>query len=420
MRGRARVKTLQIGNTDRIGNRFNGQDLHIELRKRGIDSSHCVWIKEWDDPDTWELMRFKGRDRINSLVNRIEDRLSIQCLLHPFSHLIPFSAKFRAADIVHYHLIHTRYFSLTSLPLLTRMKPSVWTVHDPWVATGHCVYPYDCERWKTGCGSCPDLNTYMAVRKDRTAMLWKIKNWLYGLSDIDLIVASKWMLDLVNNSPLMSRFPVHHIPFGIDLAAFAPSDSAKAKKDLGVFPGRNVICLRSTNNEYKGMPYIKDCLRRLDKKHKLTILTFDEVSILDEFIGRHQIIDLGWVGDQETTVKAYNAADVFLMPSLTEGFGMMAVEAMACGKPVLVFDGTSLPDVIDAPNGGIAVPMRDSDALAAALSDLLDHPEKRRRLGRQARAIAVERHDLNLHVSRIIDLYSEVISRRRGDAAAAR
>ena len=54
------LRTLQIGNTDAIGNRFNGQDLHVALRRRGIESSHGVWFKEWGDPDTWELARFKG------------------------------------------------------------------------------------------------------------------------------------------------------------------------------------------------------------------------------------------------------------------------------------------------------------------------------------------------------------------------
>ncbi len=61
-----------------------------------------------------------------------------------------------------------------------------------------------------------------------------------------------------------------------------------------------------------------------------------------------------------------------------------------------------------------------AEAFAAALSDLLESPDKGRKLGRQARAIAVERYDLNLHVSRIVDLYSEVISRRRSDGEDAR
>ena len=301
------MRTLQVGNIDSIGNRFNGQDLHLALRQRGHESSHCVWHKEWDDPDTWELSNFPGRHQLNRLLSKIEDRLSLQSRLPPFSHFLRFQHGFRCADVVHYHLIHTRYFSFASLPALTRAKPSVWTLHDPWAVTGHCVYPYDCKRWQTGCGNCPNLSTYMPIRKDRTAENWQFKRQAYEKSEIDLVVASNWMLDLVRKSPLMQGFKVHHIPFGLDLTAFAPGDAVIAKKDLGVFPDRLVISLRSTNSEYKGMPYIKKCLRLLEGRYKLTILTFDQPGVLDEFIGRHQIIDLGWVHDQALAIKAYNA-----------------------------------------------------------------------------------------------------------------
>lgn len=411
------MKTLQVGNIDSIGNRFNGQDLHVELRRRGIDSSHCVWQKEWDDPDTWKMLDFRGRDFLNEVLRLLENRLSLQCMLPPFSHFLRFKGKFRQADLVHYHLIHTRFFSLSSLPALSRAKPSVWTLHDPWAVTGHCVYPYDCTRWQIGCGDCPNLSTYMPIREDRTAENWRSKQRIYRKSKLDLIVASKWMLDLVQDSPLMSDFDVHLVPFGLDLAAFAPGDVAAARRELGVFPDRTVLCLRSTNSEYKGMPYIKECLTRLAETQRLTVITLDQPGLLDEFIGRHQIIDLGWVDDPELAIKAYNAADIFLMPSLTEAFGMMAMEAMACGTPTIVFEGTSLPAVTHAPRAGVAVPMRDSDALFHAIKTLVDDVDRRAVLARQAREIACKEYDFDTHVTRLIDVYREVIEKRRAEDA---
>jgi len=66
----------------------------------------------------------------------------------------------------------------------------------------------------------------------------------------------------------------------------------------------------------------------------------------------------------------------------------MAVEAMACGKPVIVFEGTSLPEVTFAPDVGIAVPMRDVSALKDAVISLVENVDDRLRRGRKAREIA--------------------------------
>lgn len=60
--------------------------------------------------------------------------------------------EFKEADIIHFHNLHGDYFNYLSLPCLTRLKPSVWTLHDMQSFTGHCAFSYGCEKWKTGCG----------------------------------------------------------------------------------------------------------------------------------------------------------------------------------------------------------------------------------------------------------------------------
>src|SRR5687767_3257321 len=211
------MKILAVGNTDLIGNRFNGHDLHKSFLKKGIQSEHCVWDKQSDEPNTWQLSKGNIKRAVNFFLHYIDPKISLQSLLIPLSYKLLFDKRFRSSDIVHYHLIHTGYFSIASLPFLTRMKPSVWTLHDPWAMTGHCIYPYDCDRWKTGCGKCPYLGTQFAMAKDRTALMWKIKKMIYHRSKIDIVVASKWMLSMAERSPLLSKFRLHYIPFGIDL-----------------------------------------------------------------------------------------------------------------------------------------------------------------------------------------------------------
>ena len=393
-----------------MGQRFNGHDLHRHFRKLGHESYQCVYSKQSDDPDVWKLDYFKGASEfIMRTCIRFEDRFSLQELLFPFSFPMIFDRRFRSMDIVHYHLLHSKFFSLLSLPLLTRRKPSVWTLHDPWAMTGKCVHPFDCERWKIGCGECPYLDSLFPMREDRSALMWKIKKYIYDRSRLHLIVASKWMLDRVRQSPLLSRFPVHLIPFGVDLDLYKPGDGQAAKKKLGVEPGRLVIGFRAVTYQLKGFEYVLEALRKLDTGRPICLLAFNDKGLLEEFRGKFQVVELGWVNDPQLMADAYNAVDLFLMPSLAESFGMMAMEAMAFGKPTISFADTSISEVTQVPDGGVAVPYRDGEALARAAKRLIENDEERLALGRRARAIAEKRYDFNDHASKVLDLYKEIL-----------
>jgi glycosyltransferase involved in cell wall biosynthesis len=93
---------------------------------------------------------------------------------------------------------------------------------------------------------------------------------------------------------------------------------------------------------------------------------------------------------------------------------MMAIEAMACGRPVLSFEGTSLPEVTFAPEVGLAVPMRDAHALALAIDRWVENPAEVAMRGLKSREIAEERYGLTLHLDRLTSLYLQVMSRRSG------
>jgi glycosyltransferase involved in cell wall biosynthesis len=98
------------------------------------------------------------------------------------------------------------------------------------------------------------------------------------------------------------------------------------------------------------------------------------------------------------------------MPSLAEAFGMMAVESMACGTPVIVFEGTALPSVVKAPRGGIAVPARDANALQSAVEALMNDPVRYQDLVRKGLELVQEEYTVEKYISRHLDLYSTLLN----------
>ena len=97
---------------------------------------------------------------------------------------------FLNTDIVHYHLIHNIFFNMNLLPIITRLKLSVWTIHDYWALSGRRIYNFDCDRWLKGCGDCPALDNPFVMGKDNTALNFELKRQAMQNSKISLIVTS--------------------------------------------------------------------------------------------------------------------------------------------------------------------------------------------------------------------------------------
>jgi len=193
---------------------------------------------------------------------------------------------------------------------------------------------------------------------------------------------------------------------------FKPMDIKKAKQELGISPETFVIGFRETSSEYKGLRFIKKCLHNLKVDKPICLLTTNEFGHIDELKNKYQIIEMSWIYDDNLLAKTYNAMDIFLMPSVVEAFGMMAIESMACGKPIIIFDGTALQDIVLAPQGGISVPNSDADALLKATERLINNPQERQQLGENALRLAQENYNVKDYVNKIIDLYKEVIEKR--------
>lgn len=409
------MKVLHVNNIDLYGRRFNGYDLIDELSPRGIQCRQAVLTKLSRRPEVLRLMNGAADENLHRALVQVETRHSMNNLLFPWGRKLAESAEFAEADVVHYHLLHNQVVSLFDLPMLFDRKPSVWTFHDPWPFTGHCIYPLDCPRWLTGCDECPHLDVMFPMERDCADRMWRVKRRLYQQLDVDIVVASEFMLDMARRSPLTAHFErMHLIPFGIDTGAYLPDEERSAsRRQLGIPEDDFVLFFRATNSAFKGLQYILEALGERVPDRRTTLIAVDQRHLLGKLERDYNVIELGWVENDSLYPRLYSACDAFLMPSTAEAFGLMALEAMAAGRPVVCFEGTSLPWVTHAPECGIAVPMGDSAALREAIDLLMADPGEARRRGELGRAIARERYDHSQYLDSLSDLYSTVAERSR-------
>jgi len=190
-------------------------------------------------------------------------------------------------------------------------------------------------------------------------------------------------------------------------------DKKGCKQALGIPEDSFAMAFRAVPfSPFKGVEYIEKALLNLNlsSKKQVCLITFDSKGLVPNLTDKFKTVELGWINEPAKIALALNAADVFLMPSVAEAFGMMAIESMACGTPVIVFEGTALPSVIQAPRGGIAVPSKDWDALKNALESLIENTELYENLVKNGLDIVNEEYTVDKYVARHLDLYNQLIA----------
>jgi len=245
--------------------------------------------------------------------------------------------------------------------------------------------------------------------------MWEIKRRVFQNFDIDVVVASKYMYDMVKSSPITGHLPnVHHIPFGIETDLFNYSiNKEQVRERLQINNDDFVLLFRADPSPFKGLDIIKQMLDDLIPKKPVTLLTVGQEYMLTKYSDRYTIRQFGWVTDDNLMAEIYQACDVLIMPSKAESFGMMAVEAMASGKPVIVMEGSALPGVTFAPECGIVIPKQNPhQALKQSVEKLMSDDHECIIRGKKGREIVEKHYRFSTYVDKHIQLYREIIARK--------
>ncbi len=405
------MNVLHINQSDIVGGAaIAGYRLHEGLLTQGIDSRLLVGTVTTTSD---RVAATPNTHRIAKQLNRFSWRLGLNYVNILSTFDIPQHKFYQEADILNLHNIHNGYFNYLAIPLLTKEKPAIFTLHDMWSFTGHCIYSYECDRWKTGCGKCPYPETYPAIQIDNTHLEWTLKNWIYSRSQLTIVTPSNWLAKQAQHS-ILNRFPIHCIPNGIDTEAYQPLDTEKCKLLLGI-PGEKKVLIFGAEfiNDYrKGGDLLIKALQSLPEslKSEIILMTFGKKQS-ETFMKAVGIttINLGYVNSDRLKSIAYSAADLFIFPTRADNLPLVLQESMACGTPIVSFKVGGVPDLVRPGVTGYLAQPEDAQDFCHGIVQLLEDENLRQSMGKNCRAIALEEYPLELQAQRYIELYRQVL-----------
>ena len=405
------MNVLHINQSDISGGAaIAGYRLHKVLLAQDFDSHLLVGKTNISNPRITSVPR---KHFLEKQLSRFTSSFGLNYINHISSFDIPKHLFYKNADILNFHNLHLDYFNYLAIPSLTKNKPAVLTLHDMWSFTGHCAYSYDCERWKNGCGKCPYPNTYPAVTTDNTSLEWKLKDWVYNHSNLNIVAPSHWMAEQARAS-ILNRFPVHYIPNGIDTQAYQPLDSEQCRFVLGIPLDKKVLMFgaESLKDSRKGGDLLIKALSQLPEslKAETILLTLGHGSeSLAQTVGM-ECLSLGYVSSDRLKSIAFSAADLFVFPTRADNLPLVLQESMACGTPMVSFKVGGVPDLVRPGITGYLASPEDTNDFSNGIIQLLQDNDERIRMSKNCRAIAVEEYTLETQAKKYISMYQEILN----------
>jgi glycosyltransferase involved in cell wall biosynthesis len=426
--------------------------LHSALRERGCDSWMVVRTRRSDDDDVYQVPP-PPSPLGHAVWKRVKERIPIvgaktpratytynfdldpdidQRKLFPFSQLKgpqgpgkksartgDAATNTNTVDILCLHWVS----QFLNTKLVRRLYdhyqcPIVWILADQDPLTGGCHYSFECEGYTKECGRCPQLNS--DDPNDRSHQTWRRRRqYLSGLP-ICFVAPTTWGVKRVQQSSLFGGHRVESIPYPIDTSIFRPFDRNAARDLLRLPADKKLLFFGASylEDRRKGMAQLVDALRILaeliDSERRIER---EEIFLLVAGRNARELMSklpfagtyAGHFNDDLTLALAYQAADVFVCPSIEDAGPMMIPESMLCGTPVAAFDGTGAPDLVKSMQTGYLAVNGDARDLARGIYALLisESPESLRRAAHNA---ATRSHAPALAAARHVDLYESLVA----------
>jgi glycosyltransferase involved in cell wall biosynthesis len=421
------MKIVHVSSTDGAAS----YRLHTGLRRIGIDSTMFIVRKRRDDPT---LVAFKPSARF---ADRLRRRLRERRITRAFARYrqarvfelftddrSPFGSEpltqLPSGDLYHVHTLFGVTGYQAFFPEVPRRAPVVRTLHDINFFSGGCHQDAGCGRFAVGCGVCPQLNS--GNEHDLSREIWRRKRSALQRVDparLHIAATSEWIASEARRSPLLRPFPLTVIPNGVDTDVFRPRNRHTVRSALSLPPDARVLL------------FVADPITRVNKGFTQLAKALDGLNVSDALllsVGRgrppatapipHQ--HFGLIQDERLLALLYNAADVFVLPSMQDNCPQTAIEAIASGTPVVGYATCGVPEIVRPGLTGLLVPPQDIAALRLAIRTVLEDQAERARLSVSCREVAVQDYTLERLAQRYAALYRTALAVSGGASAPER
>ena len=394
--------------------------------KSGIDSKLLVQSKLSDNSNVISLVQTPF-DRTKRYIRVFLDKLTFKTLslskrerftFPNFGMNLSNNDLIKEADVINLHWINEGFLSLKSILLLAALKkPLVFTLHDMWAFTGGCHYNHGCEKYINNCGNCPALK--FRGENDLSRKIYKMKSTAYKDLNFSVITPSNWLNAEAKKSSLFRNRKIRTIHNPVNTGIFKPNEKSNSCKKLNLPTEKNLILFSAMEltNERKGLRYLISALKIIGKNQP-EYLENTNIVILGLTAGMDlsgipfRVHSLGKITDENKLVDCYNAADIYVTPSLQDNLPNTVVESLSCGTPVVAFNICGMPDMIEHLKNGYLAELKSSDDLAEGIIALLSDSELRQKMREKCREIAIEKFNEKTITDQYSEFYNEVLAEK--------
>lgn len=278
-------------------------------------------------------------------------------------------------EIVHLHCINAN--TVDVYKALNYLKenniPTVLTHHAEFMYTGGCAHAYDCDRWKTGCYSCPQSgDKSISFFFDRSKEHWNyLKDSYKGFDSLVNTCVSGWLKSRVEQSPYFKKNRNEVVLNGLDTKIFTPRTYSELVSKYNLENKKVILHVTPDfSSVLKGGEYVIILAKKFFNTNPdiVFIIIGRNISVPPDLTN---IISIPFTKDQKELAQFYSLASVTLLTSSRETFSMVTAESLCCGTPVIGFKAGG-PESIAIPEYTSFVSHGDTDELERVVLDWID------------------------------------------------
>ena len=374
--------TYDVGGAARAVYRF-----HLALKVAGHESKMLVFKKRIIEDEDVISFHLSFGQKLKHYINEVRRKMARRHIKQEYNFFnvdeeIGLPAKcitnnlpFRP-DVICVHWV-SGFMNAKNIYELSKSAdaPVVWRFNDLNAFTGGCHYSNGCTNYFTGCGNCPALpNPSSRDRSWRNAQA-KIQ-WL-GKTNLCFVASTTEIYEQLKSSAVAKVCKTRFIMLACDSKYFKPADKNKVAFELGLPPGKKIIFFGANDlsDPRKGLNELLQSLHLLkaqlsEAQQQQVFLVFASKSVA-EVDWPFDCIRLPFLNGEEQLAKAYQAATVFVSPSIEDAGPMMLLESMLCGTPAVAFATGLAKDAVINNVTGFIVPPADVDKFADSIKKII-------------------------------------------------